>query len=170
MKKILFVSSFLLFFHSSFIQAQENDTVSIKTEKTTYVFRKSTFSNLVYQITCLADLGYGTRPAYIKLWKEKLNWSKEDSIKIEEWKSIIEKNDTILFKKNDSSELNTVYIFNFPTATHLLDKIILEVKGKIKISDEDIAQCINYLKVSENTLALLVNFGEPKLNYKRIVF
>lgn len=52
----------------------------------------------------------------------------------------------------------------------VFDKIILEVKGKRKISDEDIAQCINYLKVSENNLALLVNFGEPKLNYKRIVF
>ena len=48
-------------------------------------------------------------------------------------------------------------------------KIILEVKGKNKIADEDIAQCINYLKVSGNNLALLVNFGEPKLNYKRIV-
>lgn len=51
----------------------------------------------------------------------------------------------------------------------IFDKIILEIKGKNKIADEDIAQCINYLKVSENNLALLVNFGEPKLNYKRIV-
>ena len=39
-----------------------------------------------------------------------------------------------------------------------LIKIILEVKGKNKIADEDIAQCINYLKVSGNNLALLVNF------------
>ena len=51
----------------------------------------------------------------------------------------------------------------------IFDKIILEVKGKNKIADEDIAQCINYLKVSGNNLALLVNFGEQKLNYKRIV-
>lgn len=51
----------------------------------------------------------------------------------------------------------------------IFDKIILEVKGKNKIADEDIAQCINYLKVSGNNLALLVNFSEPKLNYKRIV-
>ena len=51
----------------------------------------------------------------------------------------------------------------------IFDKIILEVKGKNKIADEDIAQCINYLKISENNLALLVNFGELKLNYKRIV-
>lgn len=49
------------------------------------------------------------------------------------------------------------------------DKIVLEVKGKKELCDEDIAQCINYLKVSENSLALLVNFGEPKLNSRRIV-
>jgi GxxExxY protein len=49
------------------------------------------------------------------------------------------------------------------------DKIILEVKGVSAIADEFIAQSINYLKVSGNKLALLVNFGELKLNYKRLV-
>lgn len=50
------------------------------------------------------------------------------------------------------------------------DQIILEVKGKDAISDEFVAQAINYLKVSGNPLALIVNFGQSKLNYKRIVF
>ncbi len=49
------------------------------------------------------------------------------------------------------------------------DSIILEVKGVSGLTDEFTAQCINYLKVSENKLALLVNFGELKLNTKRIV-
>ena len=49
------------------------------------------------------------------------------------------------------------------------DKIILEVKGVGAISDEFIARAINYLKVSCNQLALIINFGELKLNYKRIV-
>ncbi|HOO98659.1 MAG TPA: GxxExxY protein [Bacteroidales bacterium] len=49
------------------------------------------------------------------------------------------------------------------------DKIILEIKGVSGIADEFIAQAINYLKVSGNKLALIVNFGELKLNYKRIV-
>jgi GxxExxY protein len=48
------------------------------------------------------------------------------------------------------------------------DKIILEIKGVSGIPDEFIAQAINYLKVSGNRLALVVNFGELKLNYKRI--
>ena len=50
------------------------------------------------------------------------------------------------------------------------NQIILEVKAVSAITDEFIAQCINYLKVSGNKLALLVNFGELKLKYKRIVF
>jgi hypothetical protein len=37
------------------------------------------------------------------------------------------------------------------------------------IADEFIAQAINYLKVSQNQLALIVNFGELRLNYKRII-
>lgn len=51
----------------------------------------------------------------------------------------------------------------------VFDKIILEIKGVKALSDEFIAQCINYLKVSENQLALLINFGKIKLNSKRIV-
>lgn len=49
------------------------------------------------------------------------------------------------------------------------EKIILEIKGVSGIADEFIAQAINYLKVSGNKLALIVNFGELKLSYKRIV-
>jgi GxxExxY protein len=51
----------------------------------------------------------------------------------------------------------------------VMDKIILEVKAVQGIPDDFIAQAINYLKVSNNRLALIVNFGEIKLNYKRIV-
>lgn len=52
----------------------------------------------------------------------------------------------------------------------LFDKIILEVKAVNRIRDEFIAQAINYLNVSKNKLCLLVNFGETRLNYKRIVY
>lgn len=49
------------------------------------------------------------------------------------------------------------------------EKIILEIKGKNQIAETDLAQAINYFKVSDNKLAIIVNFGESKLNYKRIV-
>ena len=51
----------------------------------------------------------------------------------------------------------------------VFDNIILEIKGVSKLKDEFTAHCLNYLKVSNNKLALLINFGEPRLNYKRIV-
>jgi GxxExxY protein len=51
----------------------------------------------------------------------------------------------------------------------VLDKIILEIKSAAAIADAHIAQAINYCKVSNNKLALIVNFGLPQVNYKRIV-
>ncbi|MBX2934362.1 MAG: GxxExxY protein [Ferruginibacter sp.] len=51
----------------------------------------------------------------------------------------------------------------------VFDQIILEVKGVKSIAEEHIAQTLNYLKVSGNEIALLVNFGEIKLNYKRLI-
>jgi GxxExxY protein len=51
----------------------------------------------------------------------------------------------------------------------LFDKIILEVKCCNSISDSHIAQAMNYLKVSANKLAIIVNFNNSSLEYKRIV-
>ncbi len=51
----------------------------------------------------------------------------------------------------------------------VMDKIILEVKGVKAITNEFIAQTINYLKVSEMRLGLLANFGELRFKYKRLV-
>ena len=51
----------------------------------------------------------------------------------------------------------------------VFDSIVVEIKGVSNIREEFIAQAINYLKVTQNRLALIVNFGEQKLTYKRIV-
>ncbi|MGW1455400.1 GxxExxY protein [Salegentibacter agarivorans] len=51
----------------------------------------------------------------------------------------------------------------------LFDKIILEIKSVDNIHDKHISQCINYLKVSENRLAILANFSKDLLDHKRIV-
>ncbi len=49
------------------------------------------------------------------------------------------------------------------------DTIILELKSCDKLDSKHIAQCINYLKVSSNKLAILANFNNNSLEYKRIV-
>lgn len=64
---------------------------------------------------------------------------------------------------------NTVLNHKFYADFVVFDEIILEIKGVSAISNEFVAQSMNYLKVSNNKLALIVNFGELKLNYKRIV-
>ena len=52
----------------------------------------------------------------------------------------------------------------------VLNKIILEIKCVKSLGDEHESQAINYLKVSNNKLALVVNFARGKLEYKRIVY
>jgi GxxExxY protein len=53
----------------------------------------------------------------------------------------------------------------------LFDEIIIEVKAcKDGITDEAIAQTLNYLKASGLRLALIINFGKTSLEYKRLVY
>jgi GxxExxY protein len=51
----------------------------------------------------------------------------------------------------------------------VFDKVILEIKAVSCINEEYITQALNYLTISKNKLALIVNFGEVKLAYKRVV-
>ncbi len=48
--------------------------------------------------------------------------------------------------------------------------IIVELKALSELSAKEEAQVINYLKVSGLNRALLINFGAPRLQYKRFVF
>ncbi len=56
----------------------------------------------------------------------------------------------------------------FYTDFVVYDKIVLEVKSKESISNEDVAQTINYLKLSACRLGLIINFGRSKLEIKRL--
>lgn len=51
----------------------------------------------------------------------------------------------------------------------VMKKIILEIKAVSSIPNEFIAQTLNYLAVSKCKLGLIVNFGNEKLEYKRVV-
>jgi len=72
-------------------------------------------------------------------------------------------------KKYKVNYKDTILPHKFYADFVVYDQIILEIKGVKAITDEFVAQSLNYLKVSENKLALLVNFGEMSLNYKRII-
>jgi len=50
------------------------------------------------------------------------------------------------------------------------NKIIVEIKGVREISNEHIAQVINYLKATGLKLGLIINFGSyPKVQIKRVI-
>jgi GxxExxY protein len=50
------------------------------------------------------------------------------------------------------------------------DNIIVEVKTCDKgITDDYIAQSLNYLRVSDNSVGLIINYGKRRLEYKRLI-
>jgi len=51
----------------------------------------------------------------------------------------------------------------------VFDKVILEIKAKEAIANEDYAQAINYLKCSGCKVGLILNLGRSKLEIKRVV-
>ncbi|MGD1095200.1 MAG: GxxExxY protein [Bryobacteraceae bacterium] len=51
----------------------------------------------------------------------------------------------------------------------LVEDILIELKCADHLTNDHMAQCINYLKASGRTLCLLINFQKPKVEWKRIV-
>ncbi len=64
---------------------------------------------------------------------------------------------------------DTVLKHKFYADFVVFDKIILEIKSTDSFVNNHYAQCLNYLKVSNNKLALLVNFNKTSVEYKRII-
>ena len=49
------------------------------------------------------------------------------------------------------------------------DQIIIETKAVTELKSEHQAQLLNYLKATGKKLGILINFGSPSLEYKRMV-
>ena len=65
---------------------------------------------------------------------------------------------------------DTIFKPNFFADFVVFDEIILEENSTKSIPDDFIAMGLNYLKVSENKVGLIVNFGRQSLEWKRIVY
>jgi GxxExxY protein len=48
------------------------------------------------------------------------------------------------------------------------DKVLVELKAVKALMPEHQAQLINYLKATQIPIGLLINFGNPKLEYRRL--
>jgi GxxExxY protein len=64
---------------------------------------------------------------------------------------------------------NTTLKHKFYADFVVYDSIILEIKTVDCFNNSHYNQCLNYLKVSENKLAILANFNLISLEYKRII-
>lgn len=58
-------------------------------------------------------------------------------------------------------------------ATYVADliverRIIVELKAVDAIGPSHVGQCVNYLRASGLSTALLINFGRPKLEFRRV--
>ena len=51
----------------------------------------------------------------------------------------------------------------------VFDKIIVDTKVITKISEHEVGQMMNYLKITGLKLGYIINFKNPKLEWKRIV-
>ena len=49
------------------------------------------------------------------------------------------------------------------------DQVIVELKASKEIDKAHVAQCVNYLKATGIGICLLINFGKPKVEIKRLV-
>jgi GxxExxY protein len=49
------------------------------------------------------------------------------------------------------------------------DALLVELKAVKALNDGHRAQCLNYLKATGLRLCLLLNFGTPRLEIKRVV-
>jgi len=49
------------------------------------------------------------------------------------------------------------------------DCVMVELKAATALDDVHLAQCLNYLKASGHQLCLLLNFGRPKLDIRRVL-
>lgn len=65
----------------------------------------------------------------------------------------------------EGRKLKKTYLADFL----VLGKIIVELKALDRLTKREEAQVINYLKASGLEVAVLINFGAPSLEWKRIV-
>jgi len=71
-------------------------------------------------------------------------------------------------------QIPVYFIDNFKVGDYYADllvenKIIIELKTASALDPIHFAQVKNYLKATKMKLGLLINFGTPKLQFKRII-
>jgi len=49
------------------------------------------------------------------------------------------------------------------------DRVVVELKAVEALGPAHVAQCLNYLRAGDVKVGLLINFGRPRIEYRRLV-
>ncbi len=64
---------------------------------------------------------------------------------------------------------NAISVGDYTADLLVEDQVIVELKAVKMLDDTHSAQCMNYLKATGFKICLLINFGKPRVDIKRIV-
>lgn len=62
-----------------------------------------------------------------------------------------------------------IVVGNYKADLLVEEAVIVELKAVTAPDSRHFAQCMNYLKATELSVGLLINFGNPKVEVKRVV-
>ncbi len=62
-----------------------------------------------------------------------------------------------------------IVVGNFIADLLVEKEVLVELKAINNLEPQNIAQCLNYLKATQLSICLLLNFGTTRIQYKRIV-
>ena len=123
--------------------------------KTNLIYKEESYAIVGAAMSVHGELGYGFFEA---VYQEALE--KEFAIK-----NIPYKREVLLPIYYKGTLLSKYYIADFVC----YDKIIVELKSVSSLTPDHKSQVINYLKAVKFELGILINFGEAKLKYERII-
>jgi GxxExxY protein len=62
-----------------------------------------------------------------------------------------------------------VVVSEFVPDLTAFDKVVIDTKTIARITDQEIGQMVNYLKITGLPVGLILNFRNPKLEFRRVV-
>jgi GxxExxY protein len=62
-----------------------------------------------------------------------------------------------------------VVVGDYVADLFVAEEVLVELKAIKSVEDVQVAQCLNYLKATRCKICLLINFGNPRVEVRRII-
>ena len=121
--------------------------------------------DLLYKEECFVIVGLCMK-IHSKLGKGFREIVYKDALEIEL------KNNGIIYEREKPFTIlydEIILPHHFRADFFVYNSIILEIKAASQVYPDNFRQTINYLKASQIKLGLLINFGEDRLNFQRVI-